>query len=66
MGDSNDALLIGNVIFAALFTISEVLGWSTCKSNGVFDFIITGIPCAPGGKIRIMTVEEEAVVIEVD
>lgn len=42
----NDTLLyISNILSLVLFTISEVLGMSTCKYNGVFEFALGGCFC---------------------
>jgi hypothetical protein len=43
--DVNSSLTVTSVIFGALFLISEYLGMSKCKANGVGEYIISGMPC---------------------
>lgn len=42
----NDTLLyVTNIISLVLFISSEILGMSTCKYNGVFQFAVGGCLC---------------------
>lgn len=54
--DTNTSLTLTSVILGVLFLISEYLGMSKCKANGVGEYIITGIPCF--GKMDLILQEE--------
>jgi len=41
------------VILGVLFLISEIIGLSQCKANGVAEFIVSGIPCLGGDEMRV-------------
>lgn len=42
--DNETLLLISNCIGLFLFIMSEVIGYSKCSANGVFEFMFT-MPC---------------------
>lgn len=42
--DLNEVLLVTNVLTGLLFVFSEVIGYSKCSSNGVFQFLLK-LPC---------------------
>ena len=44
----NDWYLAGSGLFGILFICSELLGASSCKYNGVFSFILSGMRCCGG------------------
>ena len=53
MDPLTSTLIVTQIITGFLFILSEVLGASTCKYNGVFQFIFDGCLCMEGKKIYI-------------
>lgn len=58
--DWNKVLVAGFSVSSFLFILSEVLSMSSCKYNGVFQFVVSGCYCVGGRDINIdIRIEDE-------
>jgi hypothetical protein len=53
MVDVCDYLIYGQFITLGLFILSEIIGYSKCEYNGVFDLIIGGCQCLGDREYRV-------------
>jgi hypothetical protein len=63
--DSELGLTLTNIFLGVLFLISEMLGASKCRANGVVDFMVHGLSCFGGNPVRVRfeEVREPVVVV---
>lgn len=53
MDPLTSTLIVTQIITGFLFILSEILGSSSCRYNGVFQFVFDGCLCMDGKKLYI-------------